>query len=276
MKISVIVITANPIHKQYAYYEALQSYAELADEVIVFDGGFETFSVPPRKTIVMHEPDPEVWGWEEHALRLNKALDAATGDWIIKVDIDWIFHENSFVEIRKRLEGLTDKPVASFQKMNFYPNMKYKQKGEVPIAINKIFKDRVRFGKDQSVYTDLTYPIWNLQGVDRKGVPIGDLVDVDYWGRTGVEFWNFDYTFKTIKRAKELFLRGSQAHENYFGKSQWGKNEDEAFDVFIKNMKHQQKVGFDIKKIGMLPKYIRERITNLKPEEFGYNGWSLL
>jgi hypothetical protein len=274
MKLSIIVITANPTEKQYAWKEALASYSDLADEIIIVDGGKEKLEIPSNARLI-HIPDPEVWNWAEHPKRLNVGLLEATGDWIIKVDIDWIFHENDMKRIKQKLAWLNT-PIASFQKKTVYPFMKYLEKGTIPIAINKKDRDQIRFGKDLKEYSDLTYPIWWKGEMDSFGVPIGRLIKPMDWGKTGQTVWNFDYTFKTIDIAKKLFLRGSQSHKVYFGETSWGNNEEEAFNVFIKNMKGKIKRSFDIKDLQVLPKYIRNRIENIKPEEFGLNGWGLL
>lgn len=276
MKLSVVVITANPTEKQYAWREALASYCDLADEVIVVDGGTEDLDIGNDKLKVIKNPDPEVWTWSEHAKKLNIGFKEATGDWILKADIDWVFHEDYFEEIRNKLSALGT-PVATFQKFNYYPFKKYREKGEIPIAVNKDFKDRIRFGKDPDKYTDLTYPIWsNDVLLDKEGVPVGTLVKEYEFGRTGQPFWNFDYTFKTIDRAKKSFLRMSLSHEDYFGTTKWGHTEEEAFKKFLANMIGKQQGAIEIKDFSILPKYIRSRIENIKPEEFGFNGWGLL
>lgn len=273
-KLSIIGITANPTEKQYAWKEALESYCDLADEVIIIDGGVEDFSVPD-KVRKIRIPDPEVWNWAEHGKKLSLALKEATGDWIIKTDIDWIFHEKDMNKIREKLQLIRD-PVATFQKKTVYPFRKYVQKGAIPIAINRSFKGRIRFGKDENNYTDLTYPIWWHEKTDENGVPIGNLVTQVDWGKTGVDFWNFDYTFKTFEVAKKLFLRMSNAHKTYFGTTSFGATEEEALKVFINNMKGKLTRGLAIMDLSILPKYIRGRIENIKPEEFGFNGWNLL
>lgn len=278
MKLSIIVITANPTEKEYAYYEALESYVALADEVVIIDGGTEKFKLPDSPKIkFIHIPDPEVWNWAEHAHRLNRALDEASGDWIIKADIDWVFHEADFFEIKRKLwEGRT-KPVATFMKVTYYPFTKCMMKGEIPIAINSAYKKRIRFGIDKKTYSDLTYPIfWNGEEKDKHGVPVGTLVSTDNWHKTGCNFWNFDYTFTSLGNAKKKFLRMSVSHEKYFGETTWGRTEDEALKVFLNNMRHKVDKARQLKNFDEVPVFIRERIANLKREEFGFNGWGML
>lgn len=275
MTLSIIVITANPTEKQYAWREALASYSDLADEVVVVDGGTEVLEMPHNGRLI-HVPDPEVWNWAEHAKRLNLGLKEATGDWVIKCDIDWMFHENDRGKIREKLSRINQQiAVATFQKKTFYPFRKYLQKGSVPIAIRKEFKDKVKFGKDPDSYTDLTYPIYWDGTFDEHGVELGKLVREYEWAKTGETVWNFDYTFKTFDVAKKMFLRGSQAHKVYYGESNWGEDEEQALQAFLANMRGKTSKAIPMD-INILPKYILPRIENIKPEEFGHSGWGML
>lgn len=275
MKTSIILLTANPTEKQYAWKESIASYCDLADEVLISNGGEEDLKpYIPSKVKIFSNPDPKVWNWAEHAKRLNTLLDEASGDWILKVDIDWVFHENEMVKIRKQLLSVKHS-IATFQKMTVYPMCKYIQKGEVPIAIKGSEKHKIRFGRDHNRYTDLTYPIWWNNGSDNQGVPLGRFMDRNEWGRTGCEFWNFDYTFKTKEIAGKMFLRMSQSHREYFGKSKWGSTEEESLSIFIRGMKHKVQSASNLD-IVRLPKYIKNRIENIKEEEFGHSGWGML
>lgn len=277
MKLSVILLTANPTEKQYAWKEAFASYCALADEVIVVNGGKEPIVFPDTKLRTIIKPDPEVWTWSEHAKNLNLGLDEATGDWIIKVDIDWIFHERNLHKIRQKLNSSEAQkfPVATMQKYTFYPFRRYIQKGQIPMIINAKFKDKIRFGKDLTEYTDLTYPIYWGGNYDESGVPTGKLVKEKDWGKTGELFWNFDYTFATLEMMKKKWVRMSKSHKEYFGTTDWGETEEEALKQFITKQQAKHGQSLDIMDSAELPKYIRQRISDLKPEEFGHSAWGL-
>lgn len=276
MKISVILLTANPTEKQYAWKESFQSYLDFADEVIVINGGEEDLQFTDnKKLIIINKPDPPVWTWAEHAKNLNLALEKATGDWIIKVDIDWIFHQKTMAELRQKLSTY-QAHVVTMQKMTFYPKMRYVQKGEIPNIINAKYKKTIKFGRDKQQYSDLTYPIATTGALDKDGVALGNLVGQKYWAKSGVEFWNFDYTFATIELMRKKWLRMSASHKEYFGETTWGETEEKAEELFLRNMRGKFRRGLDIVDITMLPKYIHERIQNLQPEQFGHSGWDLL
>lgn len=278
MKLSIIGLTANPTEKQYAWKEALASYVDQADEVIIINGGTEFLNTEGVTEIM--KPDPPIWNWAEHAKNLNMALDVATGDWIIKIDLDWVFHDKDMARLRRRLGSSEAQNfmVATMQKKTYYPVGRYVQKGRIPIIINKNDKERVRFGRDYDNYTDLTYPIRvnpNRPVLDEHKVPVGKLLMEDEWAKTGIEFWNFDYTFSTYENMKKKWMRMSKSHRVYFGNTLWGDTEEEAEQLFLKNMRGKIAKSFPVD-VEELPKYIRERITNIKPEEFGFNGWGLL
>lgn len=278
MKLSIILLTANPTEKQYAWQESFRSYLAQADEVIVVDGGSEDLITPfplEDKLKIIKKPDPAIWTWSEHAKNLNLALEKATGDWIIKADIDWVFHELFHKELRNKL-GQLDTLVATMQKYTYYPRRRFVQKGQIPMIVNGKYKHLIRFGKDPKTYTDLTYPITWKGEMDEEGVPLGKLITEKDWGKTGLKFWNFDYTFKTLENAKKLFLRSSISHKTYFGETAWGETEEKAFQVFMDNMRGKFCRSLDIIDGNDIPKYIKERVATLTPEEFGYDGWGML
>lgn len=273
MKISIITHTANPEEKQFPFIEALDSYLGLADEVIVVNGGKKLNNISDKVTVI-ESPDPEVWNWKYHALNLNKALEKASGDWIMWVAVDFILDEKYFTELKKLLERV-ESPVASMQKMSVYPFGKYKNKGATPQLINGKFKDKVMFGKDLSNYSDLTYPIY-VDGWE-DDLPVGKLVPESDWFKTGIPFWNFDYTFKTIEQTKKDFLRMSLSHKEYFGETLWGEKQEQAFAIFIQHIKEcvEESTG-DLGDGQILPKYIFYKWRRLRPDQLGFNGWGLI
>lgn len=269
MKLSILTTISNPEKRQDPYIEALQCYNDLADEVVIVDGSeYCRYNPSNKKEKIICSYWPHSWSWEQLPKQLNAGLEQCTGDWVLKLDIDQFIHENDFKELRNRLENL-DNPTATFQKYNVSYGKKFYQKGEMIVAINKKkYGDKIGFGEDKEIYTDLCRPIWK----DRQ-----EVVSENMSGRTGVNIWNFDYTFKTVQIARDEFYRFSLAHRNYFGYTQWGETIDSSFEVF-KNLhaSRHKKCNYEITNFDILPKYIRERYKNIKPEEMGYNGWSIL
>ena len=271
MKISIITTVTNPEERNDPYLESIESYKEFADEVIVVNGGKQ---INLKGVKIINLPWPNDWNWKELPIHLNAGLKEANGDWVIKMDIDQMFHENDMDEIKRRLSQISA-PCATFQKMSVLPFKRFMQKGEVMIAINKNrFGDKVCFGEDTAHYTDLCHPIWKEKDEE---VPKGRIVSWDEITRTGISVWNFDYTFKTKEFTKKDLLRFSLAHEKYFGTTSWGRTEEEAFDSFINMMKKRfERASYQIIDHTVLPKYIRKRHYMVNATEFGHSGWGLI
>ncbi len=280
MKLSILTTITNPEERQDPWKEAIACYKDLADEVVVVDGGAHSIPDP----VVISEDGykrvisfwPSEWSFEELPKHLNKGLQQCTGDWVIKLDIDQFIHEKDFTEVRKRLEALYS-PVATFQKMSVYPRKRYIQKGEMIVAINRKDFPNICFGDtDNGEKTDLCKPIFPTSK-NVKGIPIGDLTTNAEAGRTGVSIWNFDYTFKTEEVSKMEFARFARAYKRYFGEGTWGNSNLESWNVFLKMMTARyNECNYRIEDSSVLPKYIRERYDNLRYDQFGFNGWGKL
>lgn len=283
MKLSILTTITNPQERQDPYEEAIESYCDLADEVVIVDGSLDCPSKPvtKHKTKVICNYWPYDWSWEKLPKQLNEGLFQCTGDWVIKLDIDQMFHEDSIKPVRKILTEILstnpDIPIVTFQKFSLYPFSKYRQKGAMAIAINlKTYRKDIAFGIDKNKITDLCYPI-KVEGIDSNGVFYGKLLENTDGYKSGLPFWNFDYTFKTQQLVQSEFFRFSQAYYRFFKVWKWGQTEEESFDIFINMMKGRLKsCPYVIKDFNKLPKYIRHKVKNLKPEQFGYNGWGKL
>lgn len=285
MKLSIITTITDPDKRQDPYLEALQCYYELADEVVIVNGGSSQIykkiqeglgigQIQMEKFKIVELAWGEEWSWEELPKHLNAGLEAATGDWVIKMDIDQIIHESDFEETRKRLESCP-LMVATFQKMSYYPVKRYVHKGQMLVAINKKEAgDSLKFGEEEGKYTDLCLPVL-VDHINEKGVPVGKIPRG--FGRTGVPIWNFDYTFKTPDVAMKEFFRFSKAHRRYFGTSSWGNSKEEAFKVLCNMIKTRiEKHSFPITDDSSIPKYVRKRLMNMRPDELGHSGWGII
>lgn len=295
MKISILTTITNPEERQDKWLEALDCYSDLADEIIVVDGHdwydeksgkeigldhhalFTARSNKFQKVRWLYLEWPCEWNWVELPRHLNAGLERCTGDWVIKMDIDQLFHEDTFEEIRDRLQGLYAS-IATFQKYSFVLVNKFYQKAEIPIAINKNRFPDIKFGLATDEETDLCYPIrqTEVKIVGDYELPVGKAIPTEEWGRTGVAYYNYDYTFKTKDLAKNEFWRFAKAYQRFFGTWPWGSTKEESFKVFIKMMRGRlERCIYEIKPDAH-PKYIQEAVKNITPEQFGYNGWGLL
>lgn len=290
IKLSILTTITNPKERQDKFKEALECYKDLADEIVVVDGGNPTKDDSRiddlGKIKVVYFNWPYEWNWVELPRHLNAGRKQCTGDWILKLDIDQFFHEKDFDQIRKKLiECPEDCQVATFQKMSMVYDGKYYQKGGQPIAFRN--NSEIVIGKNLDKETDLCFPIrqigveeviykWDLSPEYDKG---GDLIyslpvghDLSIY-KTGIQYWNYDYFFKTKEFTRKEFWRFSRAYHRYFGTWKFGDSEEESFKIFINMQEARYKQSPYTYKLEDHSKYIREAVKNLTPEMFGYSGW---
>jgi glycosyltransferase involved in cell wall biosynthesis len=97
-KLSVVIITLNEAH---AIEDCLRS-VEFADEIIVLDSGSSdgTPEICRRYTPHVFETD-----WPGFGIQKNRAINKATGDWILNLDADERVSPELADEIRKAVES---------------------------------------------------------------------------------------------------------------------------------------------------------------------------
>jgi len=259
MRLSIFTTITNPEERQDPWMEALESFNDLADEVIVINGGLPFsvdigFKFPKINEIEM--PMPDNWAWEELPKRVNAGLEASTGDWAISMDIDWMFHEDDFKRIREQLESIGD-PVAAFQKAGFYGTGTY-MKGYMPIAVNKrMYSELIKFGSVGDHDDNLVTPIYADYKND-KGVWVG--IIPEKIAKVGIQFFNFDYTFKDDKAIEDCAFKASMARVRSFGKQDWGISREEAFTITKSKLRARALTATPIA-LDKLPKYIQKRAS---------------
>jgi len=283
-KISIITTITNPEENQYPWQEALESYCALADEVIVVNGGrksiydfkydYDVHVHPKIKEIML--PWPDKWHWSELPVHLNAGLEKATGDRVIKCDIDYIFHEKDIESIKYALENDGSKyAVACFVKKIIVDKTHYFKKCRISVAINKgLVGDTIKFGIDPDEKTDWCLPILvkGKQVFDKNEVPTGKVIPANMVYDTGLNIYNYDCFFRTAEVQRREFWRFAQAYRDIFNIS-WGDSEQESFEFWVKMMKNRKGKQLYLMSIEDHPRFIKKRVRNMKPEEFGFDNW---
>ena len=271
MKISIFTTITSPEKYQYAWKEALDSYLDFADEVVVVNGG-ESINDDRVKEVMLHWPTQ--WNWIELPKHLNAGLTVCSGDVIIKMDLDYMIHEEDHDDLRKSLKEMVDKDymVGAFVKKNIL-NKKYAyQKSVLPNAINAKFKDQIRYGDAVNEQTDWCLPLKVEKDELNKDLPEGISFSKKEMAWLSCNIYNYDYFFRTKEVAKSEFWRFAQAYSTIPAfKDKWGATEEDAWQLFLNQMKGRTKnhALLDVDH----PKYIRERVNNMTPDEFGFSNW---
>ncbi|KKM17062.1 hypothetical protein LCGC14_1679540 [marine sediment metagenome] len=283
MKISIITTITNPDERQYAWAEAIRNYLALADEVVIVNGGeplYENldFMDNPRLRII-NLPWPDKWHWSELPVHLNAGLEAATGVWVIKTDIDYFFHEKDMPTIRFGLNEAENYAIAGFQKRGIINRNRYYNKCDLPVAINKAsMGSAIKFGIDPDQETDWCFPVMvNGEKTFKNGnkVPLGKVAPENLAYGVGIPIWNYDAFFRTKEVQKKEFWRFAQAYATAFDKS-WGKTEEGSFKYWVEMMRSRVAKIHNPLDILSHPIHIQERLKAMTPDEWGYNNWDKL
>lgn len=256
MKLSII--TTFTSKRQDAWREAIECYSALADEVVVIYDFAETniayFLENFQNVRELNMNWPFEYEWSEFPRHYNYALEQARADWVIKLDIDMLIHERDFDRLRKTLEG-SDAPVASLNKESIYGTM-YFSKGEVVNIVNKNRFPELRFGgtvgeKGNDDLVGIINPIEKRRG----DVPYGTKPTRVL--KTGVDVFNFDYTFKDEKTAHRDFARMARAFKRYFDSDSFGKDDNDAIEKYKMLRLERANKATQIVDEDMIPKFIK-------------------
>jgi len=244
-KLSIATSYTDPEKRMDPWKEALACYGELADEVVSSGENW-----------------PYEFSWEYIGKVFNESFQKATGDWVIRMDLDYFFHQKDFKKLRDELQNNFDKPAIAFPKNQFFTPERYALKTNIVIAYNKKFFPEIMLNGGG----DLCLPTLNGKEIKPTEVPISK-----------IKLWNYDSMFKTREVIKEDRARFARAWHRYFG--DWGKGEGEdsekAFEAWFemirkRYVKHRKTVNLEDH-----PKFIYNKIKNLTPKQFGYNAFGL-
>lgn len=292
MKIIAFTILTDPDYRQDPWRESIRQALEVFDEVIVIHGKKEDDELLSKEFAgqkriswyYLDWPQPD-WSYEELPRHLNLGLDkcrAYGADWAVKFDSDMLFHEKEKDKIRKALLALKYEGImlASFEKYQFFKvDMGY-EKGKLPIAVN--LKFNTCYGMDSGRYTDLCQPIVpdgkTKFNKAKYEIPKGPAIDPNKIKTTGLHVWNYDYSFKTEERSKELLFHFDRSHAKFWGAGYSGRKieditPDSAFNDYMALVQGRIKKCSHKFKTEDHPKYIQKRIAEIKPEEFGHSLW---
>lgn len=140
-KLSVIIITKNEASNIRACLESVA----WADEIVVVDSGStdETVAICREFTSHVHECD-----WPGFGAQKNRALDFASGDWLLSLDAD----ERVTPELRHEIEAILRTPVANayrIPRLSSYCGRFMRHSGWYPDYVTRLFRrGSARFSDD--------------------------------------------------------------------------------------------------------------------------------
>lgn len=256
MKLSVFTTASNPTARGDMFNEAINCYTELADEVIVVDGG----NANHLKVKAIPSYWPYDFEWDFIGKQFQNGYEAATGDWVIHADLDFLFHENDFESIKQALGAHPQEPALSFYKWQFILPDRYNLKSRLVIAVNKAkFGDRIRFDSGG----DLCQP-----SLDGKEIKPDDVPEAR------IPIYNYEKLSKTFPQIIDDIFRMDKAYTRTFDKFLYSEDGSQmsAYLGWLKMMTGRFNKPSKQIPISEHPKYIQQVINSLTPQQWGYDG----
>jgi len=143
-RLSLIVITKN---EEAAIERCIRSAAGIVDEIVVVDSGSTDRTVEIARGLGAKVIAPE--GWPGYGPQKQRALDAASGQWILSLDADeWIEGD-----LAREIENVLHDPAAAngyrMPRRNRFCGEIVRHGGWWPDHVLRLFrKDRARFSDD--------------------------------------------------------------------------------------------------------------------------------
>ena len=125
--ISAYGIILNGFEQELPFQAAIDSHVDMADEVVVLDGGSEDgtwehlqerYGSNPKVKLVQSEWDfsqPTMFG-----IQKTKARRECTGDWLWQFDMDEVIHEKDIPKIREVIESRPGEDMFTFGCITFF------------------------------------------------------------------------------------------------------------------------------------------------------------
>jgi len=140
--ISVTIITKN---ESKNIRQCLESVV-WADEIIIFDSGSEDDTVA-----ICREFTDQVFideDWQGFGIQKNRALEKATGDWVLSLDADEMITDDLAAEIRKVIMG--DPAIYEIPRLSTFCGKEIRHSGWWPDYVARLFpRGQARFSDDK-------------------------------------------------------------------------------------------------------------------------------
>ena len=243
--ISIFTTFTNPESRNDPWKEAMNCYEDFAYEVIVSGKDW-----------------PYEFTWDYIGKTFQNGFNQANGDWALRMDIDYFFHENDFDKIKMSLQKFEDYPAVSFPQYQFFNSTRYQLKTRLCIALNKKKFPNIKLngGGDLCLAT-----------LDGKLIKPQDVPSLNY------PIYQYDSIFRTREIIEEDRARFARAWFRQFNtyEPRGGPENKEAYEAWYQDVKKKIKYHTHKIKISDHPKYISEKLSSLSIDQFGYNSFGL-
>lgn len=265
MSLSIFTTLTDPEKRGDAWKPALACYKELADEVVVCVGGPSYADSPVSSggnLQAYYHGWPKEFEWKLIGQKFQQGYEHCTGDWVLRMDLDMIIHEKDYSTLYQALHKHDTNPGLRFWKYQFFTPDRYNIKSHLVLAVNKkMYGDRIRFDGGG----DLCQPTLDGKYIEPRKAP-----------EVKVPVWNYDCILKTREQIREDKGRFARAWFREFGEYKLGgPDEDSAYNKWWEMIKGRYKNHTGTIAPDHHPSVMQETIKNLRPDQFGHNGFGL-
>tara|TARA_A100001011_G_scaffold391567_1_gene477291 strand:+ start:36 stop:848 length:813 start_codon:yes stop_codon:yes gene_type:complete len=244
-KISIFTTMTNPEERMDPWKEAIQCYEDFADEVIVSGGDW-----------------PKEFKWDHIGKTFHEGFKKATGDWVIRMDIDYFLHEKSILRIKNGIKKYNDQPAISIPQYQIFTPDRYQVKTKLCIILNKkLFPNIILNGGG-----DLCQPTINGKQIKHTDVPF-----------INEPIWQYDSSFRTKEIIAEDRARFARAWFRHFNdwSDRGGETPEKAFEAWFYMIENRYKRHVNKLKLNNHPKYIQDKLYGIEKDQFGFNAFGL-
>lgn len=242
---SIFTTYTNPEKRMDPWKEATQCYEEFADELIITGNEWK-----------------EEFSWREIGATFQEGFEKANGDWVARMDIDYFFHENDKEKLYFALNKSVDYPAIALPQYQFFSAERFHLKTRLCVVLNKKHFPNIKLngGGDYCLAT-INNKLITPSSVPNFNIPI----------------YQYDSMFRTkeiISSDRARFARAWYREFNNYG-VRGGPEENEAFLAWFEEVKNKYSNHSNKIKIKNHPKYIQQKLKNLKEDQFGYDMFGI-
>ena len=245
MKISIFTTYTNPEKRNDPWKEALKCYNDITNDIIVTGSDWK-----------------DEFSWEEIGKQFQKGYDLSSGDWVLRMDIDYFIHERDINNLYKFLDKYSEYPAVSMPQYQFFTNDRYQLKTRLCIALNKKKFPNIKLNGGG----DLCLATYENKLIHPQSVP-----------NIRIPIYQYDSMFRTKKIIADDRARFARAWYRYFKTygDRGGGNPQKAYDAWFENVTEKYKKHTLKIEIEEHPKYIKDKLKNLNSNQFGFDAFGL-
>ncbi len=243
--ISVFTTMTNPGERNDPWEEAINCYQSISKDLVI-----------------VGEDWPEEFDWGVFNKIYQSGFDKCKGDWVIRMDLDYFIHDEDIEALYSVLEKYKNEPGIVMPQYQFFTYDRYQIKTKLCLILNKKkFPDiKLNGGKDRMLAT-LNGDLLTYKNVPQVRIPI----------------WQYDSMFRTKEIIMNDRARFARAWKRTFGNygDRGGSDPEYAYQAWFNMIEKRYKRHLFRKTIEQHPSFIKEKLKNLKDDQFGHSAFGL-